>query len=272
MTSIGYCVSKVRKAVVPKEGPNTVEMRAEIQRTLKKVASHLSRKPCVEGNERITGSFPPYGALCKTGRRDNYYIHDGYQHRIAEGYFDDSANSDEWQDEVYRFAFELAGKNGFRKILDIGCGSGYKLLKYFDDFETIGVDVAKTCARLRKRHPDRQWVISDFSQPAGLMGIVDLVIASDVIEHLSDPDALLQWVLRVDPSYLVLSTPDRNLLRYGTHNGPPRNPMHTREWSMTELHAYVADSFEIVEHFISSAPQATQCLLARPRARPVKIQ
>jgi SAM-dependent methyltransferase len=198
------------------------------------------------------------------GRRCNYFIHEGYEHRLAPHYYDDTTTSDGWQDEVYRFAQEIADKYDLRSVLDIGCGSGFKLLKYFHNQTTIGVDVAETCALLQRRYPDRQWTISDFS--AAKTPKADLVIASDVIEHLADPDALLQYIVRIAPLYVVISTPDRNLLRSGTHNGPPFNPMHLREWSMVELHAYVSEFLEIIEHFISYAPQATQCVLAKPRS------
>jgi 2-polyprenyl-3-methyl-5-hydroxy-6-metoxy-1,4-benzoquinol methylase len=98
--------------------------------------------------------------------------------------------------------------------------------------------------------------------------MADLVIASDVIEHLLEPDEMLKFIVdKIDPRYVVISTPDRNLLRYGIHNGPPLNAKHIREWSMPELHAYLSEFLEIIEHFISSAPQATQCVLGQPRRR-----
>ena len=222
------------------------------------------RRPIVHGNTQMLGSFPPYNELCTIGSRRNYFIHDGYEHRLAPQYFDDTANSDGWQDEVYLFAREIADKYDLKSILDIGCGSGFKLLKYLSDRTTIGVDVAETCARLQKRYPKRRWAISDFS--ATVTPKADLVIASDVIEHLADPDELLDFIVRVAPKYVVISTPDRNLLRLGTHNGPPSNPAHLREWSMAELHAYVSEFLEIIEHFVSYAPQATQCVLAKPRS------
>ena len=175
----------------------------------------------------MLGSFPPYNELGTIGSRRNYFIHDGYQHRPAPQYFDDTKNSDGWQDEVYLFAREIAGKYDLKSILDIGCGSGFKLLKYFYNWRTIGIDVADTCARLQKRYPKRRWVISDFS--ATVTPKADLVIASDVIEHLTNPDELLDYIVRVAPKYVVISTPDRNLLRLGTHNGPPSNPAHLRE-------------------------------------------
>jgi SAM-dependent methyltransferase len=90
----------------------------------------------------MLGSFPPYTELCTIGSRRNYFIHDGYEHRLAPQYFDDTTNLDGWQDEVYLFAREIADKYDLRSILDIGCGSGFKLLKYLYNRTTIGVDVA----------------------------------------------------------------------------------------------------------------------------------
>jgi SAM-dependent methyltransferase len=239
-------------------------MTSILRRSLQKLRPHLNGKPCVHGSKRIGGSFPSYRDLYTIGSRENYFIHDGYEHRLAAQYFNDTTNSDDWQDEVYRFAREIADQYELKSVLDVGCGSGFKLLKYLNDRNTIGVDVSATVERLQKRYPIRSWAVSDFS--AANTPRVDLLIASDVIEHVTNPDDLLGYIVRVAPAYVVLSTPDRNLLRLGTHNGPPSNPAHLREWSMPELHAYVSEFLEIVEHFISYAPQATQCLLAKLRA------
>ena len=91
-----------------------------------------------------------------------------------------------WQDEgVYLFAREIADEYDLRTILDIGCGSGFKLLKYLYNRTTIGIDVAETRARLQKRYPKRLWPIRT-SRPA-VTPKADMVIASDVIEHLAEP-------------------------------------------------------------------------------------
>jgi SAM-dependent methyltransferase len=218
--------------------------------------------PIVAGSPRISGSFPPYEELHRIGTRQNYFIHDGYEHRKEYAYYDDRSNSDGWQDEVYRYAKEIAEAHNLQTVVDIGCGSGYKLLKYFRDQKTLGLDVAETYETLRRRYPQRQWGVGDFagSAPAD----VDLVISADVIEHLLDPDQLLEFILRINPRYVVISTPDRNLMRRGVHHGPPANPKHIREWSMAELHAYLSVRFEILEHFHSNQAQSTQCVLARP--------
>jgi len=240
-------------------------VKAAGQQVLGKFGIYLAEGPIAGGRKFVLGSFAPYGKLNAVGGRSTYFIHDGYEHRSEPQYFDATDSTDDWQAEVYRFAREIADQFNLKSVIDIGCGSGFKLLKYFRNDATIGIDVPETCAVLRKRHPNRQWEISDFS--SATTPKADLVIASDVIEHLPDPDALLHYILRIAPRYVILSTPDRNLLRVGTHNGPPLNPTHLREWSMAELHAYLSEFMKIDEHFISSAAQATQCVLARPRGQ-----
>ena len=214
-------------------------------------------------NERIMGSFPPHHQYSVVGTAANYFIHAGYRHRTEAIHYDDTENRDEWQDEVYKFARELFDREKLTSVCDVGCGSAYKLLKYFNDRSTVGLDVANTCAWLKSKYSHRTWMELDFKSAPALQA--DLVIASDVIEHLLDPDGLMSYLEALHPRYLVLSTPDRNLLLAGTHNGPPRNSAHVREWSFTEFEAYVASRFQVLEHFISNSAQATQCLLCAPR-------
>jgi hypothetical protein len=223
---------------------------------------YLTRRESLGGSPSVLGSFTPYSQLNACGTREHYFIHEGYCHRSVPQYMDDTVYS--WQEEVYGFAREIADKHHLKSVMDVGCGSAAKLLKYFGNDKTIGLDVEQTCSKLRKRYPNREWGIADFS--AEIVPKADLVIASDVIEHLVDPDMLLKFILRASPQYAILSTPDRNLLRHGTFNGPPHNPAHLREWNMPELHTYLSQFLEIDEHFISYAAQATQCVLGRPRS------
>jgi SAM-dependent methyltransferase len=229
------------------------------------VRSHEAR-PFIPGSPRILGSYPPAAQILtpQLGTRDNWFIRDGYQHRTAVSYFDDSARADEWQLEVYQFAREICDREGFTTVCDVGCGSGFKLLKFFSDLTTVGVDLPPTVALLRSKWPQRCWLDSFEAIPAFP---IDLVIASDVIEHLPNPDDLLHYVEMLHPRYIVLSTPDRNLIRLGTYDGPPANSAHAREWSFAEFDAYVSHYFDVEDHFISFAGQATQCILCKPRTR-----
>ncbi len=226
------------------------------------VPAELAR-PCAWGSLPVLGSFPPFSEHGCIGRRQDYFIHEGYRHRQDALYFDDTQHGDECQLEVYLFAKEICDRERLSTVCDIGCGSAYKLIRYLGDRRTVGIDLAQTCQWLRQRYPDRLWMESDLCSKPDFP--VDLAIAADVVEHLVDPDRLMAYISTLRPRYIILSTPDRNLLRAGTHDGPPGNPAHIREWNVAEFQAYAADYFEVLEHFISSAPQATQCILCRPQ-------
>ena len=190
-----------------------------------------------------------------------YCIKEGYQHRLDNRYFDDTENTDKWQREVYTFARDTAVKNNFTKVVDIGTGSAYKLLDNFQDFDTVGIDVPKTVAWLRETYPDRKW-IDQFDPVPGY----DLIIASDVIEHIPDPDLLLDLIEQSAPKLIVLSTPDRDLLGR-TPDGPPKNRAHVREWTQPEFYNYISSRFEVIEHFVSNQKQSTQTMLARLKSK-----
>lgn len=186
-----------------------------------------------------------------------YFIKDNYTPRLENKYFDDTSNTDGWQREVYQFAKDIAVKNKFNKIVDIGTGSGFKLLKHFSDMETLGVDLPPTIKWLKENYPERSW--SDQFVP--IQGY-DLIIASDVIEHIPDPDSLLDLIEQSQPKMIVFSTPDRDLLPVDYHNGPPKNKAHVREWTMPEFNQYISSRFTVIDQFISNRKQGTQVILA----------
>lgn len=190
----------------------------------------------------------------------NYKIFDGYQSRLKNEYFDDTALQDQYQKEVYEFARKIADNYNFKNILDIGTGSGYKLIKYFNDFNTLGIDVTKTVDFLKKTYPNKEW-----SDQFVAVHNYDIIVSSDVIEHIPDPDELLLLIKQCNPKMIVLSTPDRSLVyKDSNHNGPPTNGSHVREWSYNEFSEYIKENFNIIDHFISHKKQATQVMLCKP--------
>jgi SAM-dependent methyltransferase len=190
---------------------------------------------------------------------DCYCIKDGYTARLNNRYFDDTPLKDEWQKEVYERARALADSFGLNSVLDIGTGSGYKLLKYFSDKETLGIDLPRTVSWLKQTYPDRNW--TDEQEPHTDF---DLIICSDVIEHMRDPDQLLNLIQQCNPRYSVISTPDRAMLTRG-QDGPPGNKAHAREWTFEEFAQYIGRRFSIIEHFISNFEQCTQVIIIQER-------
>jgi SAM-dependent methyltransferase len=187
----------------------------------------------------------------------NFFIKKEYIARNCYTHFDDSGLKDEYQNDVYATAYELASKNQYRNIADVGCGSGYKLLKYFGHCNIVGFEIQPTLNFLRHTYPFYAWFLSDFScQP--IYNNFDIIICADVIEHIVNPDELLNWINEFDFKYFVISTPDRDQLIhvwtdnvYGpqTQSGPPVNIAHVREWSFNEFEKYIGQYFEIVDHF-----------------------
>ena len=156
--------------------------------------------------------------------------------------------------------------NQFRSIYDVGCGSAYKLLHTLGEYDTTGIDVPETLNVLKARYPGRKWLSASFDDTG--LPKADLVICSDVIEHVEDPDALMRFVVNCAKEWVVISTPDRNLVyRYRLLNkfyyGPPGNPTHIREWTMPEFRRYIERFANIERHEITNRVQATQMVIAR---------
>ena len=196
---------------------------------------------------------------------DKYRMSPFYRARTQYHHYSDSVDS-EWQLEVYLYALGLMKKNGYRSIVDLGCGAGNKLITYFEDYDTLGLELPINVEILRKRYPERKWEVCDLSVKPSIT--TDVIVCADVIEHLVDPDQLLEYLKNVSFQYLVISTPDRYLVYRPWQKGyfgPPKNKAHVREWSFREFGEYIAAHFEIVDHRISDMRQCTQMVICRPQ-------
>ncbi|MFN3231547.1 MAG: class I SAM-dependent methyltransferase [Alphaproteobacteria bacterium] len=197
-----------------------------------------------------------------TGPARNYFIDDRYVAQEEGRYFDAIEEDESWQVEVYQLARRIFDDQACRSVADIGCGSAAKLLQWFKAEKTWGVDVSPTYDWLVENYPDREWrkagTAADFT--------ADLVIMSDVIEHVNDPIELLDYARSLDPRYLVISTPDRaQLWDKQEALGPPSNRAHIREWTFKEFGAFMRDQFDVFDHHVSNFSQATQVVVARPK-------
>jgi SAM-dependent methyltransferase len=208
-----------------------------------------------------------------------YFLPEAYVERLQAPQSYDEEGGDFWQDEVYATALKLAKVLDLKTVLDFGCGSGFKLMKYFREFTTLGADLPPAVERLNNKYPERSWCtpddISEELRLNGLLGLVlpkpNLLICSDVLEHLDNPDVLCNQFKLIRPGWLVISTPDRELMakypKWTTPMGPPGNPCHVREWTFEEFRRYIAEHFNVIRHFHSNVKQCTQCLIARPKGK-----
>ncbi len=194
-----------------------------------------------------------------------YHIKKGYRHRNKYAHFSAIGAKDQGQKEVYQLAAQMARKNKFRKIIDVGCGSAFKLLREFEGLDFQGIEIGKTYQHLLEKYPDQQWLDGETVNYAQLEA--EMVVCSDVIEHVLDPDDLLSKIKSIQGlQCLAISTPDRLLARGWFDYGPPANPTHQREWNGHEFASYLeSQGLEIISQQITKYTESTQMLFCRPR-------
>jgi len=187
----------------------------------------------------------------------SYYIAN-YKANNNPGHHCDQNYTDEAQKEVYEFCYNFMKSNNFLTVVDVGCGSGYKLVNVLGEYNTIGIETEPCYSILQSKYPTKKWLKSgepekDFLQYD--IQNIDVVICSDVIEHIINPDNLVDYLLSLNSKYYIISTPCRNILcnhpKFSksykkSWNGPPLNICHVREWTMDEFKQYISNKFTIV--------------------------
>jgi len=96
-------------------------------------------------------------------RRDGeiYCIRPDYRSRIRPKYFLHAFDGINWQPDVYPKAAEIAAQSGARRIVDLGCGNGEKLVALHPRFEIVGIDFGANLDRCRALYPFARWLEHD---------------------------------------------------------------------------------------------------------------
>lgn len=130
-------------------------------------------------------------------------------------------------------------------VLDLGCGSGYLCGKLLDmGCNVTGVDAdSRKISDAREMYPGCNFVRADIEElsPADFSRPYDVVLATEVLEHLYSPHRLVKLtrgVLR-DEGIIVLSTPYHGYLKnlviallnkWDDHHNPVRRGGHIKFW------------------------------------------
>jgi 2-polyprenyl-3-methyl-5-hydroxy-6-metoxy-1,4-benzoquinol methylase len=123
-------------------------------------------------------------------------------------------NGDSGEDLAERFIELIKKLDGIQYICDLGCGNGYLAGRLSElGYQVTGVDASTSGIEIAtKQHPKVKFVCSllDECLPAVIRDRgFDLVVSSDVIEHLYRPSDLLETAttLLKPRGYLVIGTP-----------------------------------------------------------------
>lgn len=140
-------------------------------------------------------------------------------------------------------------------ILDVGAGEGFTLARL--SLEKIGkklegIEYEEEAIELGKTlHPQLAIKQGTIYQLPYKDNSFELVISTEVLEHLRDPKKGLQELIRVSKKYVLLTVPNepwftvqrflrlKNILKFGDH------PEHIQHWTSQGFEKFVTDGHNI---------------------------
>ena len=135
-----------------------------------------------------------------------------------------------------------------RRVLDAGCGEGfvYRGLRArgVTSAEWEGVDLsAGAVAFAAQRSPDATWLAADLRRLPQPDGHADLVLCSQVLEHIPQPEVVLHELARVSARWLLVSVPlepvFRGLCALTVATGVGADPGHVNFWSPGRFRSFL---------------------------------
>lgn len=162
-----------------------------------------------------------------------------------------------YQFYAYEYIANLITERSLTSIIDVGCGVAAKLAminRKLPHLKIIGIDQQSAIDYCKSTHDFGEWYVEDFENLTEAQETVkaDIVSCIDVIEHVSNPDLILEYLkLKVnDKGLIVVSTPERDRARGRDCSSSP-NKYHVREWSAEEFKTYLtSQGFEVVDQKI----------------------
>ncbi len=146
---------------------------------------------------------------------------------------------DLWNEHLSRYAFaaRLARR---KRVLDVGCGAGYGSAELSNTAATVtGIDISADAIAYATEHYTRPNLIYQQAGAAQLPfpdASFDLVVAFEVIEHLTDWEHLIAEARRVlsPGGQFVVSTPNKAYYAETRQQSGP-NPYHEHEFEFEEF-------------------------------------
>jgi len=114
----------------------------------------------------------------------------------------------------------------FHSVLDVGCGQGsflQELQLEFPSINPLGIDISSSAVALaRERVPAGNFYVLDITNKS-LDEKCDLVVCSEVLEHITDDISALRNLRKMTQRYLLVSTPQGRMREFEKHVGHVRN-------------------------------------------------
>lgn len=128
-------------------------------------------------------------------------------------------------------------------VLDVGCGEGFTLKKLREKKtgkKFTGVDSSKEAIEIgKKENPDLNLQIGDIYDLKFKDKSFDLVISTEVLEHLEDPERAIKELKRVSKKYLLLSVPNEPWFYFFNYTQWGKDIGHINNWTSKKFVKFV---------------------------------
>ncbi|MBB5035175.1 class I SAM-dependent methyltransferase [Prosthecobacter vanneervenii] len=174
---------------------------------------------------------------------------------IAEGY-DEIAEKLAMSPKFYRLCASLAAPllPAQGAVLDIGCGQGWQLAeirKLRPEARLFGMDISPKLVSLAREHvPGAQVETGDADKLSYPADSFDVVVMTEVLEHLSDPVLALGQIRQVLKSggWMLITVPNRDWFRYEWYLNNRRRyqPVDDQWYRVAEITGFIQQAgFEL---------------------------
>ena len=163
--------------------------------------------------------------------------------------------TERWVDRLDQMLGRVASdpRTTSKRALEVGCGEGViaeKLMKHWD--EVVGFDLPDAGLRQEwQARPGPRYLHADAHKLPFRDDQFDVVVAVEVLEHLTDPEAGLREMARVGSGHLVVSVPREPIFR-GSNLVAGRyvkdlgnTPGHLNHWSTRTFKRFVGTVAEV---------------------------
>lgn len=141
-------------------------------------------------------------------------------------------------------------------VLDAGCGEGFVIQYLHRNHPKVqfsGIDKSEAAIELAKQYiPSAHLLVGDIFHLPFPFSSFDLVLCSEVLEHLKDPLSAILELSRVSKEYLLLTVPNEpwfsisTLLSGQYFSSLGRHPEHLQFWGKKQFVSLVEENFSLL--------------------------
>lgn len=154
-------------------------------------------------------------------------------------------------------------------ILDVGCGEGYitrRIKEHKKGINIEGIDYYGDVIEIaRKNCPEIKFLQgSVYDLPYG-DGTFDLLVSSEVLEHLEEPERAINEIKRISKKYCIITVPNEpyfriaNMIRFKYMSSFGNTPGHIQNWTKKDFENLLGKYFSNVSIRTSTLWQIALC-------------